>query len=174
MDAELISPSEALNGQFELAEAGDESAAAPHESSTFRGHAFTVANIGMLLPSELVSEVADDLPLCKLPNTPGWLHGMVNLRGNMVPLFNLNHVFGIERDKNARQRMLFIRLDDEWVGVLVDELPVRVALSPEDGLEQTPSLPEALEPYVRACYRTDQLWVDWDIDGFLMAVAGRS
>jgi len=173
MEAELISPSAALKGHFELAEAGDEAANTAGDQTTFQGHAFTVANIGMLLPPELVSEVTDDLPLCKLPNTPGWLHGMVNLRGNMVPLFDLNQVFGIDRNRNARQRMLFIRLDDEWVGVLIDDLPLRVTLSGEHRLQQVPSLPKALEPFVRACYRTDQLWVDWDIDGFLMAVAGR-
>jgi len=174
MGAELLSPSEALKGQFELAETGDESGTTTGDQTAFRGHAFTIANIGLLLPPQLVSEVADDLPLCKLPNTLGSLHGMVNLRGNMVPLFDFNHVFGIERTRKAGQRMLFIRLGEEWIGVLIDELPVRVTLSREDRLQQAPVLPEALQPFVRACYRTDQLWVDWDMDGFLTAIAGRS
>ena len=96
MTGELLSLGEALNRQFELPDVVEaESIPAPNtESSTIVAHSFILGDIGFLLPGNLVSEVVQDLPFCQFPHVPRWLWGMVNLRGNLLPMFDLRDLFG--------------------------------------------------------------------------------
>lgn len=171
MTAKLLLPSKALNGRFELPDNPPKPTVA--ETSGFRGHGFMIGDIGLLLSSTEVSEIASGLPLCRLPNTPRWLLGMVNLRGNILPVFELQDLLGYESETNADPKMLFVRLGDEWVGMTSNGLPIQVQLNDASRLRKHPTLPPMLQPYVRACYKDTQFWVDWDIAGFFNNVADR-
>lgn len=39
--------------------------------------------------SKMVAEAAAALPITKLPNSPAWLHGLANLRGEIISVLNL-------------------------------------------------------------------------------------
>lgn len=43
------------------------------------------------VPVTGVSEVAQSLPLTALPNSPAWLHGVANLRGELLAVINLDY-----------------------------------------------------------------------------------
>lgn len=43
------------------------------------------------VPVTVVSEVAQSLPLTVLPNSPPWLHGVANLRGELLAVINLEY-----------------------------------------------------------------------------------
>ncbi len=175
MTADLMLPSQALNRRFELSEAGVEPnrSTATVQPKTFTSHAFSIGNIGLLIPRAVMSEVSEDLSLCRLPNTPAWLPGMANLRGNIVPVFDLYDLMDIHREATHDRKVLIIGIKEEAVGLLIDELPTRVTLTTQDRLAENPPLPGALQPFVRACYLTDQIWVDWDVDGFFSSTGER-
>jgi len=86
----LLPPSVALNRRFVLpADAapasGDQPASGPQARRAFR-----LGRLTLLLQEQTVAEVMD-LPACyRLPNTPAWCLGLVNLRGNLLPAFDLH------------------------------------------------------------------------------------
>jgi chemotaxis signal transduction protein len=164
----LMTPSQALNKTFDLP---DEPLLPLEEAPTANVvrslHAFTVGNVGFLLPAETVSELFYDLAYCRLPNTPPTLLGMANVRGDIIPLFDLNELFGIAADPNVHWHVLVIGNGEEAVGIRVTNLPTRVMLSAQNRLKTLPPLPENLRPYIRACYQLDGIWVDWDITACL-------
>ncbi len=43
------------------------------------------------VPVTDVSEVAQSLPLSALPHSPAWLHGVANLRGELLAVINLDY-----------------------------------------------------------------------------------
>ena len=55
---------------------------------------FDVANIKFLVPHAHVSEISEMLPIFRIPNTGRWLLGLVNLHGNLVPVFDLASLVG--------------------------------------------------------------------------------
>lgn len=175
MTTQLTLPSKALSRRFELPEAEVDSGSKLNivEAASFRTHAFVVGNIGLLIPSGEVSEVSDALPMCRLPNTPEWLLGVANLRGNMVPVFDLGQLLGVEIADTPNSKLLVVGVKDKAIGIRIHSMPLRVMLDAESKLARIPPLPEALQPFVRAGYSTDRIWVDWDMEGFFKAAGDR-
>lgn len=169
MDKQLIKPSQALNKTFDLPDeqtpSYEENSAEDVERSL---HAFTVGNMGFLLPAETISELFDNLAYCRLPNTPPALVGMVNVRGDIIPVFDLYELFGIAAERDVQWRFLVIGTGEEAVGVRIGSLPFRIMLSAQNRLKALPPLPETLRPYVRACYQLNGVWIDWNITDCLI------
>ena len=172
MAAPLISPLQALSGQHDTPdEQSRESHARVEQTTVTRRHGLRINNIGLLLPENSMSEISDDLPLCRLPNTPNWLCGMTNLRGNILPIFDLGMLLNIEREREAQAKQLYARIEDEWVGMVCDGLPERVILESNNKLDILPPLPDTLQPFVFAAYQQEKIWLDWDIKAFFSWVA---
>lgn len=172
MPTQLMLPSEALNRHFELPDAGGASAVDLTEGkAAFECHSFTVGPIGLLLPNDTVAEVFDELPHSRIPNAPTALRFMANVRGDMVPVFNLYTLLGLEEPENIEYRILVVGQREMAIGLLVDNLPTRLSLTPEYILKSEPVLPGILTPFVRECYQyKGQIWADWDIYGFFNAI----
>ncbi len=165
-ESRLVAPSEALQKEFVLANA---TTVVP-DTGALRGtfHGFVIGEIGLLLPKKEISEVLESINSCRLPNTSPVLYGMANLRGKIVPLFDLHRLLGIEP---ARQRMFLVVGDGgDAVGVLLDRLPRRVVIAATDKLPIVPPLPPALRPFARAAYDVQGVWLDWDLAGFFASL----
>jgi chemotaxis signal transduction protein len=176
MTAELSLPSEDLNKPFVLKEPDGtdvkSKVAVTNSSSAFWTHSYYVAGMGLLLPEGTVGEVFDTLPMCRLPNTRDWLHGIASQRGNVVPIYDLARIFNLEKNvENIKRKYFLIGQRDKAIGVLIDDMPARISLNRKDRLTTMPPLPEILQPFVKSCYQKDyKVWVDWDVDAFFMTI----
>jgi len=170
---QLIQPSKALNGHFD-SPAAESDYQSRKSVTTERRHGFWVGNIGLLLPSDITSEVSEGLAICRLPNTSRWMVGMCNLRGNMVPVFDLGLLLDIHVEKDAKRKLLFLKIDDEWVGVYSDRVPTRIILDEANRLNDIPPLPDELRAFVHTCYQQKDIWLDWDIKNFISWIAEKA
>ena len=66
-----------------------------------------------------------------LPHLPSFLSGVVNLRGEVVPLVDLRKRFGIAAS-SVKERIVVVRADAEKVGLLVDGVKEIITLQPEE------------------------------------------
>ena len=48
-----------------------------------------------------VREVLDFTKITKVPQTPGFMRGVINLRGSVVPVVDLNMKFGMDETKKT-------------------------------------------------------------------------
>src|SRR5580704_5217333 len=75
-------------------------------------------------------EIVDSPVLNQLPNAPAWLPGMMNLRGQVVPVVDLKEKFGLNAGLHEKQTPAYVivvevaRKDEDpiTVGVLADEV----------------------------------------------------
>jgi chemotaxis signal transduction protein len=172
--AQLVSPSEALSGAFVLPRRDER--ATQHEplqqAASFTAYGLIVGNLGLLLPMDTFTTLVESkLSLCRLPNTPAWLGGMVNVTGNFMPLFDLTALLELEGESQAKT--LVIGQGEDAVAVLVPRAPVRVRINPEEKMSGRPPLPGMLQPFAKACYKNERLWVEWDVDGFFTTAGER-
>lgn len=168
--SQLVLPSEALGGSFVLPQGDDLSSQLEplQESTSFSAYGLVVGNLGLLLPMNTFTTLIEDkLPFCRLPNTPAWLPGMVNVTGNFMPLFDLPAL--LESEVEDKSKTLVIGQGEDAVAMLISRAPFRVRIHSAEKLSGRPPLHRMLQPFARACYKNEQLWVDWDVDGFFSA-----
>lgn len=115
-----------------------------------------------------VLEISRILEITHLPQAPGFIEGVVNLRGKVVPVVDLRRQFGMtaqtERTKNAR--IILVDIHKETVGFLVDEVPEVLRL-PESSLEAAPELIQSniKKDYVKGIGKLGSrliLLLDWE------------
>lgn len=166
---ELVLPSEALSGSFVLSPEDDDQNQVEQTqlATTLVAYGLVVGNLGLLLPANTASMVVEgEVPFCEIPNTPVWLHGMVNINGNILPVFNLGAMLGITETEPSELKMVMIGHGEDALAVTVTNLPVRVRLNSTHQLIGKPPLPAALQPFAKGCYKTERLWVDWNMQEF--------
>ncbi len=59
--------------------------------------------------------------ITRVPNTPPFVKGVINLRGVVIPIIDLRKRFGLElKDYNESTRIIIINVDEMEVGLIVD------------------------------------------------------
>jgi twitching motility protein PilI len=132
-----------------------------------------LGDIGLLIGRDTLSEVIAQAAIYPIPNTPPWLAGLMNLRGNLVPVFDLHLLLGLEPPADRPRRFLLVLgRGDGAVGMYVDGLPQAVATG--EGLGQLPPLPEVLREHVQTGY-VDQgaLWLEFPHEALFSTLGQR-
>ena len=92
--------------------------------SVWAGLAFKVAGIRVLAPIDEVSEILN-LPatLTRVPGSKVWVKGIANIRGNLLPIIDLQAFLGEKPVvTNRRSRVLVINREDVTTGLLVGDV----------------------------------------------------
>jgi len=74
-----------------------------------------------------VREVLDLCPITRVPRTPDYMRGVINLRGSVIPVIDLHLKFGLaSADTTIESRIVVLELNHEGeavvVGVLTDSV----------------------------------------------------
>ena len=68
-----------------------------------------------------VREVNRMMEITHVPRAPGFIEGVVNLRGNVIPVIDLRKRFGLpEREPDKSTRIVVCDVDSRVVGFIVD------------------------------------------------------
>ncbi|MEW9123205.1 MAG: chemotaxis protein CheW [Thermotaleaceae bacterium] len=87
-----------------------------------------------------VKEISEYKESVKVPNTPKFVDGIINLRGDITPIINLKKRFNLpESDVDSDTRIIVIHMDNRQVGFVVDEASQVLKISEED-VEIAPEL----------------------------------
>ncbi len=89
-----------------------------------------------------VQEIVRTCPITEVPDTPESVQGVMNLRGNVVPVVNTSRVFGLgEMDETAESRILIVGNKGKMIGMMVDAV-TEVLSTGSESLESLPSMME--------------------------------
>jgi len=124
-----------------------------------------LCNIGFLIEENTQSEITSNLEIYSLPNVPKWVLGLINLHGNLVPVFDLRSHLQSTHQTVMNTHLLVMDEGERAVGIYIDTLPRALQLDPEGmPVAQVPeSLPNILIEYVRTAYDIDnEIWLDVD------------
>lgn len=92
-----------------------------------------------------VKEICEYKESVKVPNTPGFVDGIINLRGDITPIINLKKRFNLsEVDINSDTRIIVININNRQVGFIVDEASQVLRITEED-IEPAPELVAGIE-----------------------------
>ncbi|KAF0217436.1 MAG: purine-binding chemotaxis protein [Geobacteraceae bacterium] len=117
-----------------------------------------------------VREVLDFTTLTKVPQTPEFMRGVINLRGSVVPVVDMRLKFGMtETDKTLNTCIIIVEIavDGECtvIGAMADSVQEVIDLEPEQ-IEPPPRIGTKLNTeFIRGMgKRDDQFIIILDID----------
>ncbi|MDN5212709.1 chemotaxis protein CheW [Fulvivirgaceae bacterium BMA12] len=85
-----------------------------------------------------IKEVVLTPNITKMPQTPGYVKGVANIRGNIIGIIDLEEKFGIKEATTTEQAnresnyTLVVESDEFKVGILVKEVPNTLSVNPAD------------------------------------------
>lgn len=126
---------------------------------------FTLDQEIFALDISSVREVLELMPITRVPRSPDYLRGVINVRGHAVPVVDLRRQFNMQPGEDTVDTCIIIvevYLDGECVvmGALTDSVREVVEL-PEDVIEPAPRMGTALDSdFIHGMGRQD--------DGFII------
>ncbi|MFK3771612.1 chemotaxis protein CheW [Pseudomonas sp. NPDC089406] len=95
------------------------------EAQCIQHLSFRVRQAGYALPIDLVREIIEYAEVTRVPMMPEYIHGVINLRGNVVPVLDLAARFGLSRTAPGKRTCIVITelaLEDtrQRLGLVVD------------------------------------------------------
>lgn len=85
-----------------------------------------------------------------IPNAPDFVEGVINLRGNIIPIIDLKKRFNLEEaqgDKNTG--IIIVKIDDVDMGIIIDAISKVVSIPNEDIQPPPPVLSGIGQKYIK-------------------------
>ncbi|MBC7982464.1 MAG: chemotaxis protein CheW [Candidatus Obscuribacterales bacterium] len=157
----------ALTRQFELPPAAKSSAL---REQRWRG--LRIGNLGLLVAHDSGGELLEEARIYPLPSTPAWCRGLINLRGQLIPAFDLHECFNLTRLRPLRQWWLILGKDADALAIAIDALPQSLLVH-EAAIIRPEAIPDDLRAYVGQAYRVaEELWLEFRHRDFFLSLAG--
>ncbi|NLP46380.1 MAG: chemotaxis protein CheW [Epulopiscium sp.] len=79
-------------------------------------------------------------PIVKIPNTPNYIEGIINLRGDIHPIYNLRKRFNLaSKPVDDNTKIIIVNSNDMMVGFIVDSVTEIIQME-EEQIEAPPKL----------------------------------
>lgn len=93
----------------------------------------------------------------KIPNSPDFIEGVINYRGNVIPIINLSKRFKLEiKEASGDTRIIVINIEDKEIGFVVDEASQTIRLT-KDQIDPAPDIiSEVDRRYIRGVGKIDE------------------
>jgi purine-binding chemotaxis protein CheW len=86
-----------------------------------------------------VHEIIGMLPITRVPRTPEFIRGVINLRGRVIPIVDLRRKFGMAHEEAAQETcIIVVQVQGVSIGIVVDKVS-EVASITDSEIEATPS-----------------------------------
>jgi len=116
-----------------------------------------VAGSNLLFENNLYCEVIEFTDPAKLPNTPQHFLGLCNLRGNLIPVYQLSSEQ--ETCDTSYQYIFIIGQKDNAAALALEHLPQRIDLAKVEPIKTEPSNINLVSLASTSCYKiNDTLW----------------
>jgi purine-binding chemotaxis protein CheW len=109
-------------------------------SSTVELCAFRVGDEEYVIDLRRIREIVQPLPVTPVPHAPEFVEGVIDLRGEVVPLVDVRRRLGLPpRSTGARPKMLIVNLAGRALALLVDGV-TEVVRIPRSAIGPPPAL----------------------------------
>ena len=118
---------------------------------------FTVGDIILGVDIAYVQEINRHLDVTVVPGTSSMVHGVVNLRGDVVTVIDPHQVFGISPTvAPEKQRNLILQVEGERVGILVDDVSDILSVRESELSRRPPNVHRIDSQFIQAVYLREE------------------
>ncbi len=136
---------------------------------------FTLASELFALDIASVREILDNTKITRIPRTPGFMRGVINLRGHAVPVVDLRLKFGMSATEMSVNTCIIVTEvlfegESAVIGALADSVQEVVEIQPQD-IDPAPKMGTAIKgKYIKGMgKRNDVFIIILDVDQIFSA-----
>jgi twitching motility protein PilI len=127
-------------------------------------YGFSIGSLNFVYDASIACELVKGATIYPIPNTPTWMLGLINLRGNLIPVFNLENYFNFKEQADEHNLLLVLGKDDKAVAFQLKKYPQ--LLQNLTQLNTLPKLIPKLEGCVLNAYQAQTIWLELDKEQF--------
>lgn len=103
-----------------------------------------------------IKEIIKPREVTEVPRAPSFVTGVLSLRGTIIPILDMRLRLGLIREQaNGKERIVVIKNNESFSGLLVDEV-IRVVRMKKESVEPAPAVLEGIDrEFVFGIGRTD-------------------
>nr|WP_246582623.1 chemotaxis protein CheW [Clostridium mobile] len=105
---------------------------------------FRLKNEQFAVETDKVQSINDTMEITKVPNAPYYIKGLINLRGNVISLLDINLLLDIDKGEKEQNNIIILNIEEEMLGITVDQV--------DEVLDVEESLIEKLDDVRRKAY----------------------
>jgi purine-binding chemotaxis protein CheW len=116
-----------------------------------------------------VQEINRMKEITRVPNSPSYVEGVINLRGKVIPVVNIRKKFGLdERENDEHTRIMIMDVQGITMGLVVDSVS-EVLRIPSSTVEPTPPMASNIKAeFIKGIAKLDErLIILLDMDRLL-------
>ena len=106
---------------------------------------FKLNNEQFAVETEKVQSINDSMEITMVPKAPEYIKGLVNLRGNVISLLDINLLLDVPKAELKQDNIIILDMDGEMVGIAVDQVEEVLDIE-EDIIEK---MDEASKEYIQ-------------------------
>ena len=115
-----------------------------------------------------IASITEYTSITPLPNGPAYIDGLLNLRGDIIPVVNLKKRFKMAEQKMNQKRILIARKNDLQIGFLVDDASQSMTVEESKILTPPQIAIKKENAYIsEVCVHKDELIIVIDLDRVL-------
>jgi twitching motility protein PilI len=124
------------------------------------GIGFSLMGSLFVAPMGEVSEMLEVPSYTHLPGVQPWVKGVANVRGRLLPLFDMGVFFGDRLGGSRKQRrILILETEDLYTGLIVDQVFGMQHFPMDEYSYQSGKVAESLQPFVTGSYsQGSEVW----------------
>lgn len=131
-------------------------------ADTWNGIGFSLLGVDFATSISEINGMLEVPSSTRLPSVKSWVKGVANVRGRLLPIYDLAGYFGGSLAGNQKQqRVLVIDRDQIYAGLCVDRV-FEMQHFPVDAYvnEIPPGVPDAVMPFVQGSFKVgNKVWV---------------
>lgn len=111
---------------------------------------FNLGKEEFAVPILQIQEINRLVEITRVPKSPNFVEGVINLRGKVIPVLDLRKRFGLpEAELGKFARIVVVSMDNRMVGLIVDSVSEVLRL-PESAVEPAPPIVAGIDAeYIR-------------------------
>lgn len=175
MASELLSPTVALTRYFVSPDQEQGLSDALDGSARIQRYGFRIGGCRFVHDLNLSVELMEVPQRYELPNSTAWFSGLVNLRGNLVPVFDLKSLLGGSGPADGRRMLLVIGGGERAAALIIDGTPDHIDIDAGSRIDDPGRVPEILRDHLQGAYQyAGETWYQMNYEGVFETLAQRT
>ncbi|MEG2108875.1 MAG: chemotaxis protein CheW [Clostridium sp.] len=92
---------------------------------------FEIGGVLFAISTDVVQSINDKMSVTKVPMAPEFIKGLINLRGSIKTLVDINLILNIE-DNNEKENIMILSIEEEEIAIEVDFVKEVIEIDKDD------------------------------------------